>query len=180
MKKILFIFGGLAILLSACSTQMPNEKKEAPANNNANNATEIQTEKKEEAPVGETYIGTNLNLSGKNLSVFPKEILKNSKIEKLDLSNNQLNGAIPAEIKDLSRLKVLDLSNNLMTGVPAEIGQLANLEELDLSNNQLTGLPYELGNLKNLKVLNISGNDYANADLQIIIEKLPKNTKIIK
>ena len=66
-----------------------------------------------------------------------------------------------------------------MTGVPAEVGQLSRLETLDLSNNQLTGLPYELGNLKNLRGLNLSGNNYAEQDLAIIREGLPKDVTII-
>ena len=57
-------------------------------------------------------------------------------------------------------MKTLDLSNNQLDGpIPATLGQLTNLETLDLSSNQLTGsIPPELGNLTNLKTLNLTEN----------------------
>jgi len=113
-----------------------------------------------------------LDLSNKNLSEFPKEVLSMDQLEELNLSNNQLTGAIPAEIKQLKNLKKLNLSHNLMTGLPAELGQLSQLEELDVSYNDLTGLPHELDNLKNLKILNLAGNDYSKIDLEIITKNL--------
>ncbi|HLC83818.1 MAG TPA: leucine-rich repeat domain-containing protein, partial [Bacteroidia bacterium] len=106
-------------------------------------------------------------------------VLDKTGLEELDISNNNLTGSLPAEIRLLQKLRVLDASDNNMTGVPAEVGQLANLEILDLSNNQLTGLPYELGNLKNLKTLNLAGNDYSEQDLEIIKQGLPADVEII-
>lgn len=120
-----------------------------------------------------------LDLSNQNLEKLPEYVLSKTNLEELDISNNKLSGALPAEIRHLQNLKVLNASNNNMTGVPAEVGQLRNLEVLDLSNNQLTGLPYELGNLGNLKILNLSGNDYAQQDLEVIKEGLPEDTEII-
>lgn len=109
-----------------------------------------------------------LDLSGQGLSKAPTYIFDRDDLEELNLSNNNLTGALQAEVRHLINLKVLNLSNNQFTGVPAEIGQLKNLEILDLSNNNLTGLPYELGNLSNLKVLNLKGNNYSVSDLNII------------
>lgn len=119
-----------------------------------------------------------LDLRNKDLEKVPTYVFDMNSLEELDLSNNSLVGAIPAEIRHLKNLKVLRASNNMMTGVPAEIGQLSNLEELDLSNNQLTGLPNELGNLKNLKVFNLYGNNYSAQDLKYIQDRLPE-TKFI-
>jgi Leucine-rich repeat (LRR) protein len=120
-----------------------------------------------------------LDLSNQGLEKLPAYVLKLSNLEELDISNNKITGALPAEIHDLKKLRVLDASDNLMTGVPAEVGQLQNLEVLDLSNNRLTGLPYELGNLKKLKQLNLSGNDYAQPDLEIIKAGLSPEVEII-
>lgn len=124
-------------------------------------------------------LGNSLNLGGKGLEKLPSYVLEDPSLEQLDISNNNLTGALPAEIRHLSNLRVLNASNNKMTGVPAEIGQLEKLEVLNLSNNQLTGLPYEMGNLKNLKVLDLSGNDYAEQDLEIIKQGLPSDVEII-
>lgn len=120
-----------------------------------------------------------LNLSNQGLKSIPSFVFNQTKIEELNVSYNLLTGAIQAEIRRLSNLKVLNASNNFLTGVPAEIGQLQKLEVLDLSNNQLTGLPNELGNLKNLKSFNLSGNQYSQQDLDYIRSKLPSAVNII-
>ncbi|MFA5877764.1 MAG: leucine-rich repeat domain-containing protein [Candidatus Staskawiczbacteria bacterium] len=120
-----------------------------------------------------------LDLSNKGLEIVPSYVFSQTNLEELNISNNLLTGAISAEIRRLSSLKVLNASNNLMTGVPAEIGQLQNLEILDLSNNKLTGLPNELGNLTKLKTFNISGNQYSQQDLEYIRSKLPSSVNII-
>lgn len=119
-----------------------------------------------------------LDLSEQGLTKVPEYVFGRLDIESLDLSNNNLTGALQAEIRNLQNLKSLDLSGNKFTGVPAEVGQLKNLERLDLSNNLLTGLPYELGNLANLKVLDISGNHYSEADLATIKKTLPASVTI--
>ncbi|MBI4037175.1 leucine-rich repeat domain-containing protein [Candidatus Daviesbacteria bacterium] len=120
-----------------------------------------------------------LDLSNQGLEKLPAYVLKMSNLEELDISNNRLTGALPAEIHDLRKLRVLDASDNLMTGVPAEVGQLQNLEVLDLSNNKLTGLPNELGNLKKLKKLNLSDNNYSKQDLEVIKKGLSPSVEII-
>ena len=113
------------------------------------------------------------------LTKVPSDVFTQTDLLTLDLSNNNLTGALPAEVRYLAQLRTLNLSYNQFTGVPAEVGQLKNLEYLDLSHNQLTGLPYELGNLSNLKELILTGNNYAKADLEIIKKSLPATTKII-
>ncbi|OGL88334.1 hypothetical protein A3I42_01355 [Candidatus Uhrbacteria bacterium RIFCSPLOWO2_02_FULL_49_11] len=132
------------------------------------------------ANVGAIPKSARLDLSNnKNLDKVPMDTFERSYLEELDVSGNNLTGALPAEIRKLQKLKILKARNNKMTGVPAEIGQLSKLEILDLSNNQLTGLPYELGNLKNLKTFNLSGNNYSTLDLDRIRKDLPQTEFII-
>ena len=100
-------------------------------------------------------------------------------MEELNLSNNRLTGALPAEIRHLTNLRVLDASRNQMTGVPAEVGQLSSLQDLDLSDNRLTGLPLELGNLQKLRRLDLRGNNVSSQDLSAIRAKL-KDTEILE
>ena len=62
------------------------------------------------------------------------------RIRELDLSDEELDGAIPGELGDLYELTELDLSDNSLTGdIPSELGWLYNLEEVSLSGNTLTG-----------------------------------------
>ena len=136
-----------------------------------------ETSNKDGSEITETPVGASgdinlLDISGQGLEKVPGEIFKRTSLESLDISHNNLTGAIPAEIRFLKNLRVLDLSDNKMTGLPAELGQLSKLETLDVSNNSLTGLPLELGKLTQLKILNLSGNDYSEYDLKLIRQKL--------
>lgn len=124
-------------------------------------------------PVLDIFQEETLDLSSKGLTSVPKSVFEKTSLTKLDLSNNNLDGSLQAEVRHLKNLRILDLSDNNFTGVPAEIGQLSNLEELDLSNNKITGLPYELGNLSKLRFLDLTGNDYSKVDLEIIRKSLP-------
>lgn len=125
---------------------------------------------------GLTYFGTSYFRQNNDIQ-NTQEFLDNTEI--LDLSNQNLTGALQAEIKNMKNLKVLNLSNNKFTGVPAEVGQLDKLEVLDLSNNPITGLPHEIGNLQNLKTLNLKGTNYSKQDLEIIKQNLPSTTEIL-
>ncbi len=79
----------------------------------------------------------------------------------INLSNNQLKGELPADIKKLKNLKVLNLSGNKIYGkIPPKIGELKELEVLNLSDNGFEGeIPAELQHLTKLKILNLSGNN---------------------
>jgi Leucine rich repeat/Leucine Rich repeats (2 copies) len=116
--------------------------------------------------------GSSLDLSGRGLTSVSSDVFDMTGLETLDLSNNSLTGALPAEIRFLQSLQSLDASDNAMTGVPAEIGQLSALQYLDLSNNELTGLPNELGNLTSLVRLDLRGNTVSTQDLDGIRAKL--------
>lgn len=122
---------------------------------------------------------TEVDRSGQGLTKLPSDILTMTNLQQLDLSNNALTGALPAEVRHLQDLEVLNISNNKMTGLPAELGQLSKLRILNVSNNQLTGIPHELGNLQQLEVLDLSGNDVSEQDLQIIRDRLPSSTQIV-
>ena len=78
----------------------------------------------------------------------------------LHLTDNDLTGTIPAELFNLSNLKVLFLNYNRFSGrIPAEIGQLVHLEELYLYNNHLEGqIPAAIGSLKKIRVFALTEN----------------------
>ena len=68
-------------------------------------------------------------------------------LRRVDLTDNQLTGEIPAELGNAVSLSRLLLDNNQLTGeIPAELGNSVKLNWLQLGNNQLTGeIPPELG-----------------------------------
>ena len=132
----------------------------------------------EQNPAVPAVTGKTINLSGMNLSKVPEYVFDTKSVVTLDVSNNNLDGALQAEVRQLQNLQVLDLSNNNFTGLPAEIGQLQKLEILNLSNNPITGLPLELGNLKNLKVLDLRGTQYSAYDLERIRNSLSSRVDI--
>lgn len=140
------------------------------------NKTSILQEKSNDKNIAS---GVTLNLSGQKLDKLPAYVLVRYDLEELDISNNNITGALPSEIGKLKKLKILKANDNEMTGIPAEVGQLNNLEVLDLSNNQLTGLPNELANLKKLRMLNLSGNNYSKQDLDVIKKGLSTDVRII-
>ena len=121
---------------------------------------------------------TKRDLSGRGMTEVSQDVFTQTELVELDLSNNRLDGALPAEIRQLSQLEVLDASDNVMTGLPAEIGQLKNLKTLDVSNNQLTGLPRELGQLEKLEILDLRGNAISASDLGLLQNDLP-NAQIL-
>ncbi len=131
----------------------------------------------ESAPAKTT--GKEVNLSNKNLDKISKDILDDTSVTILNVSNNNLTGSLPGEIRKLTNLEVLIASDNNMTGIPAEIGQLGKLKVANFANNDLSGLPLELGNLRNLETLDLRGNpDISKHDIALIQKEIP-NAQIL-
>ena len=100
-----------------------------------------------------------LDLSNNQLTGPVIEWTDNS-LDRLYLHNNQLTGPIPSELGNLSSLDYLYLHNNQLTGpIPSELGNASSLDYLYLHNNQLTGpIPSELTNLSSLDYLYLHNN----------------------
>ena len=108
-----------------------------------------------------------LNLSANFLTSIPRSVLSTnlSKLEKLDLSSNQL-VTVPDEIALLIQLQELRLDSNRIAALPNAMGQLSKLKSLSLRDNQLQilldaqqpGLPRSLFTDTALIDLNLHGN----------------------
>lgn len=79
-----------------------------------------------------------LNLSANFFSSIPCPVLEATlvKLEKLDLSSNQL-ATVPVEITNLKNLEELRLDSNTIVSLPEAIGQLSKLKVLSLRDNKL-------------------------------------------
>ncbi|MDR3189088.1 MAG: hypothetical protein LBT94_07900 [Prevotellaceae bacterium] len=99
-----------------------------------------------------------LNLSDNNLSgALSEEWQFLDKLQYCLLNNNQLTGAIPSGVNRLTALEILDLSNNSFTGAIPHMGALAALRMLDLSENSFaaSAIPAFLADLTQLEDLRL-------------------------
>ncbi|ESW03305.1 hypothetical protein PHAVU_011G003200 [Phaseolus vulgaris] len=91
---------------------------------------------------------------------LPAEISRWTNLRVLNLSGNQLVGAIP-DFSGLRNLQILDLSANYFSGsIPSWVGNLTGLVSLVLGENAYNEgeIPGTLGNLKNLTWLYLAGS----------------------
>jgi leucine-rich repeat protein SHOC2 len=93
--------------------------------------------------------------------------MENGRVMQLELQAFGLSGAVPAEIGQLTSLRLLNLRGNQLTSLPAEIGQLTFLTELNLNDNQLTSLPAEIGQLTSLEKLDLAFNQLTSVPAEI-------------
>ncbi|KAL8223095.1 hypothetical protein R6Q57_020494 [Mikania cordata] len=104
---------------------------------------------------------TLLNLSSNFLNgTIPKELCQMSKLERLYVSDNLLSGKIPLCFGNVSKLGLLDLSKNrLSNSIPDTFSSLSQLRKLLLHNNLLDGnIPTSLAKCVNLEILDLSHN----------------------
>lgn len=81
-----------------------------------------------------------LDLSGKNLDVFPSKAFEDKRITTLDLSNNNIK-EIPANISDLTELRFLYLRNNNISQLHNGILKAKSLRCVYLYNNPMKIIP---------------------------------------
>ncbi len=205
IKKPYLVAVGLILMasLAGCTTtNNPNPSQSASRDANGENSPLADNSQADIIPTDNSAAKkTTIDLSGRELDVFPNDILSNkgakilnlsdnnlttlpaeigelTNLEELYLDRNQLTGSLPAEIRKMTQLRILSASGNRLSGIPAEIGQLNNLKTVDLSNNDLDTMPNEIENLKNLKILDLSGNRYS-PEMQSTIRIMLPQTQVV-
>lgn len=121
------------------------------------------------ANVGKKIVGhlphsNNPNSASMNHDPLPPSLP--SKLKSLKLNANYLSN-VPKPIFQLHKLDKLDLSNNQLASLPVELGQnLTNLTELILDDNSIVSLPESVGKLVKLKVLSLKRNHISASNTQ--------------
>ncbi|VFQ44808.1 hypothetical protein [Desulfoluna butyratoxydans] len=113
----------------------------------------------------------SLNLSNNNLQgMLPASLSQLSNLTSLDLSWNQLTGTLPENIGHMSQLRDLLLGGNQLSGpIPQSIGELTDLYSLQLDSNELKGIiPSSITKLKNLSHLMLEFNHLCTTDEKTI------------
>lgn len=100
-----------------------------------------------------------LVLRKQHLKAFPKEILKLTKLQYLDISKNSI-PELPDSIGVLKDLQYLACSKTGLKTLPKEIGKLQHLTYLNLNQNDLQYLPPQIGNLEKLQILDLWSNSF--------------------
>ena len=111
---------------------------------------------------GEDGRVVELSLTQNNLEgSIPAVLNQLDQLRTLSFFDNKLHGSIPPELGQLSNLETLWLAGNNLSGtIPPELGQLTNLWQFGLASNQLTGIiPPEFSNLTNVSILHLGNND---------------------
>ncbi|CAL2280474.1 unnamed protein product [Prunus armeniaca] len=108
---------------------------------------------------------TFLDLSG-NLFTgqIPQQVFTNlSKLEYLNLTNNNFEGPLPSNFPKLKHLHFAQ--NNFGGPIPKDIGFISGLQSIDLASNSLEGpIPSSIGQLRELKYLDLRKN-YLNSSI---------------
>lgn len=104
---------------------------------------------------------TSLDLSNRNLSgTIPEDIRNLVHLHHLNLSGNALEGPLQTVIYEFPFLKSLDISHNFFNSTfPPGLSRLMSLAQLNAYSNDFIGpLPEEVAQLPNLEYLNLGGN----------------------
>lgn len=93
---------------------------------------------------------------------YAVEVDGEGRVSGLSLYSNNVTGAIPPDLGNLTALTHLYLlQNNLIGPIPRDLGNLTALTDLRLDENDLIGpIPRELGNLGRLRYLSLNDNNF--------------------
>lgn len=92
-----------------------------------------------------------LDLSRRDLSILPTELIDLPKLQVLMLDFNNLKTLNPRVLENLSLLQILFLEFNKIEQFPTEIGVLVHLKHLNIEGNPIDNLPESFFQLDSLE-----------------------------
>jgi len=102
---------------------------------------------------------SSLSLANTGLTtIHPGAFAQTNRLERLDLSYNQLQQLDSSTLASMPRLLVLKANNNKLVCISPSLSELHQLEVLSLQHNQLTSLPPALAKLARLRQLRLDRN----------------------
>jgi len=125
----------------------------------------------------ENGLVTSLSLSDNNLvGAIPADLKTLGNLHTIEMHKNLLSGQIPSSLFEMSELKILYLDDNkLKGGISDSIGQMSKLEKLTLNDNQLSGkVPSAIGELANLDMLWLYNNPDVTGNIPVEIGNCQK------
>ncbi|XP_060556179.1 leucine-rich repeat protein soc-2 homolog [Ruditapes philippinarum] len=128
-----------------------------------------------DADMNESVYFKEEDLSSRELTAFPLDVLQNKHIESLLLDYNDIKELPPEIGMCIQSLKCFSALGNSLTSIPESFGNLGQLEEVYLNENELVKLPDSLCRLKHLKVLKLTGNQ-----LKVLPEEFGELTALEK
>jgi Leucine-rich repeat (LRR) protein len=108
--------------------------------------------------VGNASKLVTLRLNGNDIEgAFPVALYQLTSLQELNLGYNHISGRVPNAIASLTALTTLRLYHNQFTGrIPAGLGDLTRLQELNMAENNFEGtIPLALNDLTDLKFLSL-------------------------
>jgi Leucine-rich repeat (LRR) protein len=120
---------------------------------------------------------SKLNLSRNKLTTDSLDVVfQIATLRELKLVDNELAGALPAGIENLTSLETLDLQANRLSSLPPEIRALTHLKVLNVADNKLTSLPNDIFTSMLIIELNASKNSFSGAFFNV--ESVPNLQKL--
>ncbi|KAF2819014.1 L domain-like protein [Ophiobolus disseminans] len=101
----------------------------------------------------------NIDLHGNTLRELPMGLRRLTQLSRLNLSRNKLSMTVFDIVSEMKTLRELKLAENDLAGaLPGSVGNMSTLEVLEIQGNKFTSLPDEVRQLSSLRLLNVSSN----------------------